>query len=44
VDTVDAALAPSLEARGVRPIVTDTFMRDREGEIALARRILEALA
>jgi len=44
VDTVDAALAPSLEARGVRPIVTDTFMRDREGEIALARRVLEGLA
>ncbi len=44
VDTVDAALAPSLEARGVRPIVTDAFMRDREGEIALARRVLEALA
>jgi LPPG:FO 2-phospho-L-lactate transferase len=44
VDTVDAALAPSLEARGVRPIVTDTLMRDREGEIALARRVLEALA
>ncbi len=44
VDTVDAALAPSLEARGVRPIVTDAFMRDRKGEIALARRVLEALA
>jgi LPPG:FO 2-phospho-L-lactate transferase len=43
VDTVDAALASSLEARGVRPVVTDTFMRNREGEIALARRVLEAL-
>jgi LPPG:FO 2-phospho-L-lactate transferase len=43
VDTVDAALASSLEARGVRPVVTDTFMRSREGEIALARRVLEAL-
>ena len=43
VDTVDLALAPSLEAGGVRPVVTDTFMRHREGEIALARRVLEAL-
>jgi hypothetical protein len=43
VDTVDAALASSLEAGGVRPVVTDTFMRNREGEIALARRVLEAL-
>jgi LPPG:FO 2-phospho-L-lactate transferase len=43
VDTVDGALASSLEARGVRPVVTDTFMRNHEGEIALARRVLEAL-
>jgi LPPG:FO 2-phospho-L-lactate transferase len=43
VDTVDAALAPRLETLGVRPVVTDTFMPSREGEIALARRVLEAL-
>jgi LPPG:FO 2-phospho-L-lactate transferase len=43
VDTVDAALAPGLEALGVRPVVTDTFMWNRESEIALARRVLEAL-
>ena len=43
VDTVDAALASRLEAGGVRGIVTDTLMRDREGEIALGRRVLEAL-
>jgi len=41
---VDAALAPRLEASGVRPIVADTLMRGRAGEIALARRVLEAVA
>jgi LPPG:FO 2-phospho-L-lactate transferase len=44
LDDVDAALAPRLEASGVRPILADTLMRGREGEIALARRVLEALA
>lgn len=43
VDTIDASLAPRLEAGGVRPVVTDTLMRDLEGEVALARRVLEAL-
>ena len=43
LDTVDVALAPALEALGVRPVVTDTFMRNCESEIALARRVLEAL-
>jgi LPPG:FO 2-phospho-L-lactate transferase len=44
LDEADAALAPRLEAGGTRPIVADTIMRGREGEIALARRVLEALA
>jgi LPPG:FO 2-phospho-L-lactate transferase len=44
LDEADAALAPRLEAGGARPIVADTIMRGREGEIALARRVLEALA
>ena len=44
LDEVDAALASRLEASGVRGIVTDTLMRGRQGEIALARRALEALA
>jgi LPPG:FO 2-phospho-L-lactate transferase len=44
LDEADAALAPRLEAGGVRPIVADTIMRGREGEIALSRRVLEALA
>jgi LPPG:FO 2-phospho-L-lactate transferase len=44
LDGIDAWLAPRLEASGVQGIVTDTLMRDREGEIALARRVLEAVA
>jgi LPPG:FO 2-phospho-L-lactate transferase len=44
LDEDDAALAPRLEAAGARPIVAGTIMRGREGEIALARRVLEALA
>lgn len=44
MDEVDAALVPRLESGLVRAIVTDTIMRGREGEIALARRVLEALA
>jgi LPPG:FO 2-phospho-L-lactate transferase len=44
LDDADAALAPRLEASGVRPIVADTIMRGRAGELALARRVLEACA
>ncbi|HTY77974.1 MAG TPA: 2-phospho-L-lactate transferase [Candidatus Bathyarchaeia archaeon] len=44
VDAVDAGLAPSLESCGVRPVVADTIMRGRDGEIALARRVLDTLA
>lgn len=44
LDEEDAALAPRLEGGGARPIIADTIMRGREGEIALARRVLEALA
>ena len=44
VDTVDAALAPRIEAAGVRAVVGDTLMRGLPQEIALARRVLDALA
>jgi LPPG:FO 2-phospho-L-lactate transferase len=44
VDNQDAALTPRIEAAGIRTIVTESVMRGREGEIALARRALEALA
>jgi LPPG:FO 2-phospho-L-lactate transferase len=43
-DAQDAALASRISSSGIRPIFTDTFMRDRDGEIALARKTLEALA
>jgi len=43
-DRVDAALAPRLEATGVRSVLADTLMRDLPDEIALARRVLGALA
>jgi LPPG:FO 2-phospho-L-lactate transferase len=43
LDSVDAELAPLLDAAGVRPIITDTVMRGRDGEIALARGVLSAL-
>lgn len=39
IDLVDAATAPQLTRRGVRPVVTDTIMRD-----AAARRRLAAVA
>jgi len=44
VDAEDAPLVSRLESAGIRPIVTDTVMRGRDGEIGLARRTLEALA
>jgi len=44
VDDEDAAEAKRVEAAGIRAIVTETVMRGREGEIALARRALEAIA
>jgi LPPG:FO 2-phospho-L-lactate transferase len=43
-DAEDAPLVPRIETGGVRPVVTDTVMRGRDGEIALARRTLETLA
>ena len=44
VDDQDRALTSRIEAAGIRTIVTETVMRGREGEMALARRALEALA
>jgi len=44
LDRVDAALAPRLEATGVRPVLADTLMRGLPDEIALAHRVLGALA
>jgi len=43
-DSQDAALDSRIRSGGTRPVFTDTVMRDRQGEIALARKTLEALA
>ncbi len=42
LDNADAALAPRVEALGVRPIVTDTIMRGSFEKAALARIALDA--
>jgi LPPG:FO 2-phospho-L-lactate transferase len=41
IDTVDAALSPTIEALGVRAVVTDTIMRGPAEKAALAQRVLE---
>jgi LPPG:FO 2-phospho-L-lactate transferase len=42
LDTVDAALAPAVEALGVRVVVTDTIMTDDSSRARLAREVLAA--
>jgi len=44
IDERDAHLVAALSSRGVRAIVTDSIMGSREREIALARRVVEALS
>jgi len=44
IDDEDAALAPSIEAAGARPVVASTLMPGRVEEMRLARRVLETLA
>jgi LPPG:FO 2-phospho-L-lactate transferase len=43
LDTVDAGLAPGIEALGLRPVVTDTIMTDDASRTRLAREVLAAL-
>lgn len=43
IDTADAALAPDIEARGLRVIVMDTIMRGLSEKEALARAALAAV-
>ncbi len=43
LDTVDAALAPAVEAAGVRAVVTDTMMRSPEVAAELAATTLAAV-
>ena len=42
LDTVDAALAPQIEALGLRPLVTDTVMTDDASRARLAGEVLAA--
>jgi LPPG:FO 2-phospho-L-lactate transferase len=42
LDTVDAALAPDVEALGLRAVVTDTIMTGDEGRARLAAQVLAA--
>lgn len=42
-DERDRALAPEIERAGVRPVAAPTIMSGREAEVALARRVLDAL-
>jgi len=44
IDDEDAALAPSIEAAGARPVVASTLMTGRVEEMRLARRVLETHA
>ncbi|MFZ4585542.1 MAG: 2-phospho-L-lactate transferase [Acidimicrobiia bacterium] len=44
IDSNDAALAPRVAQLGVRPVVTDTVMRDARVAAALARYTLDAVA
>lgn len=41
LDARDGACRPALAERGVRPVLADIVMADREREVALARRVLE---
>ena len=41
--TVDAGLAPAVEALGLRPVVTDTIMDDDASRARLAGEVLEAV-
>ena len=43
IDTVDAALAPEVEALGIRAVVADTIMTDDDSRARLARSVLAAV-
>ena len=43
LDERDRAQAPEIARAGVSPVIACTIMADREGEIALARHVLDAL-
>ncbi|WP_298820999.1 2-phospho-L-lactate transferase [Chloroflexus sp.] len=41
IDTIDAELAPAIDALGIKPLITDTIMRGLPEKMALARATLE---
>jgi LPPG:FO 2-phospho-L-lactate transferase len=41
LDTIDGATSPSIEALGMRTLVTDTIMSDDAARARLAREVLE---
>jgi LPPG:FO 2-phospho-L-lactate transferase len=43
LDSIDAALTADVEALGIRPVVTDTIMRDDDSKRALAKATLDAV-
>ncbi len=43
LDRQDSALASEVQSLGIRAVVTDTIMRDRQTEVSLARAVLKAL-
>lgn len=43
LDRRDATLAPDIERRGVRPILTETLMTDAAHEVGLAQAVLDAV-
>jgi LPPG:FO 2-phospho-L-lactate transferase len=43
IDTVDAGLAPAIEALGLRVVVTDTIMSDDDARARLAGEVLRAV-
>jgi len=43
IDDQDRALTDALATRGVRAVVTDVMMPDHARELALARRVLDAI-
>lgn len=43
LDRIDAALAPAIEALGMRAVAVDTIMGDEAGRARVARSVLEAI-
>jgi len=44
LDNADAALASDVEQLGMRPVVLDSMMRDRDGRLRVASEVLQAVS